>query len=102
MLDVEINDKLIKITDDNLTRVKINSIKIIVDKYGIKDILDFKLTFIQKFYSFAESNADVILSKSISIEELYNLLVELFDTIDEEDLDGEEDMNISFEGLFIL
>jgi hypothetical protein len=45
MLKIKVNDKLIKITDEKLTKSKINSIKIIIDKYGITEILDFIVSY---------------------------------------------------------
>lgn len=102
MLDVAINDKLIKITDDNFTKAKINSIKIIVDKYGIKDILDFKLTITQEFHKIMQSSAGAYLTESISITELYDILSEIFENFEKEIFDDDDDVTISFEALFIL
>lgn len=100
MLNISFNDKIVKIEDNQFSKPKLNSIKIIIDKYGIKNILDFKLTFKQDFFSIAEDSAEVILNKSVSIEEFFEIMEDMFSNMGE-DSDDIEDITISFEGLFI-
>ena len=102
MLKVDIKDKIVYVCDDQFTKAKINSIKTIIKKYGIKDILDFKFTFIKDLFGISQQSAEVILNKSISIDEFYNILNDMFEEIEKENSDDFESISISIEGLFIL
>nr|WP_294999141.1 hypothetical protein [uncultured Methanobrevibacter sp.] len=101
MLNIEVNDKIIKITDDQFNKSKINSIKIIIEKYGIKDILDFKLIFKEDLFGISEQSVDVSLKETMTIEKFFEIITDMFETLakNSNDLDN---INISFEGLFIL
>jgi Asp-tRNA(Asn)/Glu-tRNA(Gln) amidotransferase B subunit len=101
MLKIKVNDKLIKITDEKLTKSKINSIKIIIDKYGITEILDFNLTIKETLFELIENTTDVSLMEPLTINNFIQLLTELVSNIEEKS-DDLENVNISFEGLFII
>ncbi len=101
MLKIKVNDKLIKITDEKLTKSKINSIKIIIDKYGITEILDFNLTIKETLFELMENTTDVSLMEPLTINNFIQLLTELVSNIEEKS-DDLENVNISFEGLFII
>ena len=101
MLGVNVNDRLIKISDDQLSKEKIESIKIIIDKYDITEILDFKFTFKETLFELMGNSTEVTLNKSFSIKEFLELLTELFINMEKES-DDLENVTISFEGLFII
>jgi len=101
MLKIKVNDKLIKITDEKLTKSKINSIKIIIDKYGITEILDFNLTIKETLFELMENTTDVSLMEPLTINNFIQLLTELVSNIEEKS-DDLENVNISFEDLFII
>lgn len=102
MLNIEINDKIIKISDDQFNKSKINSIKTIIDKYGIKDILDFKLIFKKDLFGISEQSMDVFLKESISIDKFFTIINDMFENLEKENSRDLDDVLISFEGLFIL
>lgn len=101
MLKVEIDDMLVKISDDNFTKAKVDSIRIIAQKYSISDILDFKLSFKETLFDFAEKSASAVLSQPISLNDFYDILYEMFENIEKENSEDFEDTVILFEGLFI-
>lgn len=101
MLKIDLKDKIINITDEEFTRAKVDSIKLIGDKYGIKDILDFKLTFTEDF-GFAQRSGGIILTESITLDRFYEVLEGMFDEIEKGNSEDFESISISFEGLFIL
>ena len=97
MLNIEINDKIIKITDDQFNKSKINSIKTIIDKYGIKDILDFNLIFQKDLFGISEQSMDVFLKESISIDKFFTIINDMFENLEKENSRDLDDVLISFE-----
>ena len=59
MLEIDLKDKIIYIRDDEFTRAKVDSIKLIADKYAIKDILDFKLTFTENLFGVSQQSRPI-------------------------------------------
>ena len=102
MLEIELKDKIINIRDDEFTRAKVDSIKLIADKYAIKDILDFKLTFTENLFGVSQQSTSAVLNESMSLDEFYEILTGMFDEMEKENSEDFEDIFISFEGLFIL
>ncbi|WP_462315435.1 hypothetical protein [Methanobrevibacter sp.] len=102
MLEIELKDKIINIRDDEFTRAKVDSIKLIADKYAIKDILDFKLTFTENLFGVSQQSTSAVLNESMSLDEFYEILTGMFDEMEKENSEDFEDISISFEGLFIL
>lgn len=102
MLKIDLKDKIINISDDEFTRAKIDSIRLIVDKYGIKDILDFKLKFTQDFYGISQESFEIILNESMTLDRFFDILWGMFDEMEKENSQDIESITISMEGLFIL
>ena len=102
MLEIDLKDKIIYIRDDEFTRAKVDSIKLIADKYAIKDILDFKLTFTENLFGVSQQSTSAVLNESMSLDEFYEILTGMFDEMEKENSEDFEDISISFEGLFIL
>ena len=102
MLKIDLKDKIINISDDEFTRAKIDSIRLIVDKYGIKDILDFKLKFTQDFYGISQESFEVGLKESLTLDGFFDILCGMFDEMEKENSQDIESITISMEGLFIL
>ena len=102
MLEIELKDKIINIRDDEFTRAKVDSIKLIADKYAIKDILDFKLIFTENLFGVSQQSTSAVLNESMSLDEFYEILTGMFDEMEKENSEDFEDISISFEGLFIL
>ena len=102
MLEIELKDKIINIRDDEFTRAKVDSIKLIADKYAIKDILDFKLIFTENLFGVSQQSTSAVLNESMSLDEFYEILTGMFDEMEKENSEDFEDIFISFEGLFIL
>lgn len=102
MLEIELKDKIINIRDDEFTRAKVDSIKLIADKYTIKDILDFKLIFTENLFGVSQQSTSAVLNESMSLDEFYEILTGMFDEMEKENSEDFEDISISFEGLFIL
>ena len=94
MLNIEINDKIIKITEDQFSKSKINSIKTIIDKYGIKDILDFKLIFKKDLFGIFEQSMDVVLKESISIDKFFKIINIMFENLEMENSNDLDDVSI--------
>lgn len=94
MLNIEINDKIIKITEDQFSKSKINSIKTIIDKYGIKDILDFKLIFKKDLFGIFEQSMDVVLKESISIDKFFKIINNMFENLEMENSNDLDDVSI--------
>ena len=101
MLKIDLKDKFINVCDDEFTKAKIDSIKLIADKYAIKDILDFKLTLTEDC-GILQYSGDMILTESIPLEMFYDNLTRLFEEMEKDNSDDFERIKISFEGLFIL
>ena len=102
MLEIDLKDKIIYIRDDEFTRAKVDSIKLIADKYAIKDILDFKLIFTENLFGVSQQSTSAVLNESMSLHEFYEILTGMFDEMEKENSEDFEDISISFEGLFIL
>ena len=102
MLEIDLKDKIINIKDDEFTRAKVDSIKLIADKYAIKDILDFKLTFTEDLFGISQQSTCAILNESMTIDQFYDTMAEMFEEIEKENSADFESISISFEGLFIL
>jgi hypothetical protein len=102
MLEIELKDKIINIRDGEFTRAKVDSIKLIADKYAIKDILDFKLTFTENLFGVSQQSTSAVLNESMTLDEFYDILADMFEEIEKENSEDFEDISISFEGLFIL
>lgn len=102
MLEIDLKDKIIYIRDDEFTRAKVDSIKLIADKYAIKDILDFKLIFTENLFGVSQQSTSAVLNESMSLDEFYEILTGMFDEMEKENSEDFEDISISFEGLFIL
>ena len=102
MLEIELKDKIINIRDDEFTRAKVDSIKLIADKYAIKDILDFKLTFTENLFGVSRQSTSAVLNESMTLDEFYEILTGMFEEIEKENSEDFEDISILFEGLFIL
>ena len=64
--------------------------------------MDFKLTFTEELFGVCQQSAEVILTKSITIEEFYDILTGMFEDIVEENPEDFESVSISIESLFIL
>lgn len=94
MLNIEINDKIIKITEDQFSKSKINSIKTIIDKYGIKDILDFKLIFKKDLFGIFEQIMDVVLKESIIIDKFFKIINNMFENLEMENSNDLDDVSI--------
>ena len=102
MLEIELKDKIINIRDGEFTRAKVDSIKLIAGKYAIKDILDFKLTFTENLFGVSQQSTSAVLNESMTLDEFYDILADMFEEIEKENSEDFEDISISFEGLFIL
>jgi hypothetical protein len=75
---------------------------LIADKYAIKDILDFKLTFTENLFGVSQQSTSAVLNESMTLDRFYGILADMFEEIEKENSEDFEGISISFEGLFIL